>query len=137
MNLREELRFCNEQLTELQRGQSNGPETSQTVQSIINRAEREKAVLQSDLARLRTETDILHDRWLEASEALRNERDRATNQQEEFEKTRRRLECECNLLANQHTTAAVMRRKLNEMEATNRQLETEIVQLKTAYQQLK
>lgn len=137
LNLREELRFCNEQLAEMQRGQNHAPEVSRSVQSVINRAEREKAVLQTDLDRLRSETNILHDRWLEASEALRTERDRATIQQEEWQQTRRRLEGECISIANQQSSETALRRKLNEMESVNLQLEREIIQLQASYQQLK
>lgn len=137
LNLREELRFCNDQLLELQRGQNIAPQTTQSVQSIINRAEREKAVLQTDLDRLRSETNVLHDRWMEASEALRTERDRSTSQQEEWQLLRRRLEGECVSLANQQMSELAMRRKLNEMETINQQLENEIIQLQTSYQQMK
>lgn len=136
--LREELRFCNEQLNEMQRAKSNeAPDHTRSVQSLINRTEREKAVLQTDLDRVRSEANVLHDRWLEASEALRNERDRATAQHEEWQQLRRRLEVECNSFANQHNLEMPLRKKLHEMEALNRQLEIELVQLQTSYQQLK
>lgn len=137
LNLREELHFCKEQLAEMKHNQNNAPETSRSVQSVINRAEREKAVLQTDIDRLRSETNILHDRWIEASEALRNERDRATNQQEELHQMRRRLEGECISFANQQTSEMNLRRKLNEMDELNQQLQNEITQLQRSYQQLK
>lgn len=137
LNLREELRIRNEQLVDMQRAQNVVPEASRSVQSLLNRAEREKSVLQTDLDRLRSETNTLHDRWMETSEALRNERDRATNQQEEWQQMRRRLETECISLANQQTSEMSLRRKLNEMDTINRQLENDIIQLQTAYQQLK
>lgn len=137
LNLREELRFRNEQLMELQRVQNAPPETSRSVQSMINRAEREKVVLQVDIDRLRSEANMLHDRWMEANEALRIERDRGAAQQDEWQQLRRRLEGECNAFASQQLAELSLQKKLKELETINRKQAEDLVKLQTEYQQLK
>lgn len=86
---------------------------------------------------MRGETEMLHDRWIEAKDELQAERDRFTEQQLQWQFQRNRLEGELTALAAQKGSDLDMQTRLLSLEAINRKQADELASMQTSYQQMK